>query len=99
MANLIFLLLTVVCVLGCSRQQAPYASSSASGDLGAFVLHCVTNRGGHLLTNSVAAVEAKWTLPVHPSFDVIKVPGDRFTEIVEFLRQALGELNPQQSSR
>jgi hypothetical protein len=47
----------------------------------------------------VAAVEAKWTLPVHPSFDVIKVPGDRFTEIVEFLRQALGELNPQQSSR
>jgi hypothetical protein len=90
-ATLICSLLAAACMFGCSKQGTPYPTTQGSGDLAAFVLQCVTNRGGHVLTNPVSSLEAKWTMQKHPSMEIIEVPGDRFVEVQTFLRQAFGE--------
>jgi len=96
---LICSLLAAVHVLGCSRQAKPYPTSQGAGDLAAFVMQCVTNRGGHLVTNLVLPLEAKWALQKHPSMDIIEVPGDHFVEVQTFLRQAFGEPDADRGSQ
>jgi hypothetical protein len=78
-------------LIGCSKRGTPYPTSQGSGDLAAFVVQCVTNRGGRVLTNPLSPLEAKWTLEKHPTMDIIGVPGDRFAGVQTFLRQAFGE--------
>jgi hypothetical protein len=80
-ATLICSLLAAACMFGCSKQGTPYPTTQGSGDLAAFVLQCVTNRGGHVLTNPVSSLEAKWTMQKHPSMEIIEVPGPRLQGI------------------
>jgi hypothetical protein len=69
-----------------------------SGDLAQVVTQCATNRGGHVNTNGLPAIEAKWIRHSRALQDIIVVDGDRFAEVQNLLEQASGKPDPAISS-
>jgi hypothetical protein len=61
-----------------------------SGNLAPLVTQCTTNRGGHLTTNTLPAIEASWIHHSQESQDLVVVDGDHFTEVQRFLELAYG---------
>jgi len=84
---------------GCSKGgNLTLSGTKASGDLAPLILQCATNRGGRLPTITPPSIQAEWTHQSRPMQDIILVPGDRFSEVLAFLRQAYGEPDPKLGS-
>jgi len=93
--------LTFLCLLiaaGCSKRPR-VTSTSHSGDLGEFILSSVLRYGGQpRTTNGLPRVDAQWKaetltgakyLGDREQFS-IRVQGDRFQQVTNFLAQAYG---------
>jgi hypothetical protein len=81
-------LVTLVCLFGCSPGGLSVTGTKCSGDLGSFLLQCITNREGRASTTGLAAIQTEWTHQFRPNEDIILVPGDHFSELQSSLRQA-----------
>ena len=81
-----------------SEIQAPLSDMKGSGDLVPLVVQCIANRGGRLPSSTPPSIQAEWTHQSWPMFDMIVIPGDQFSEVQTFLRQAYGEPDPKLAS-
>jgi hypothetical protein len=86
------------CVLGCSPGGVSIAGTRCVGDLGSFVVQCITNRGGLTISTNLSPVKVQWTYQFRPNEDIVVVAGDHFSEVRSFLRQACGEPDPNSGS-
>ncbi len=84
---------------GCSKSgNLTLSGTKGSGDLVPLVLQCTTNRGGRLPSITPPRIQAEWTHQSRPMQDIILIPGDHFSEVQAFLRQAYGEPDPKLGS-
>src|SRR5262249_32799194 len=79
------------CLLGCSPGGVSVTGTECSGDLGSFLVQCITNRGGRASPSGLPAVRARWTHQFRSNQDIILVPGDCYSQVQSFLRQAYGD--------
>jgi hypothetical protein len=76
---------------GCSKQGGlSLSGAKVSGDIVPVVMQCVTNRGGHVTTNTFPVIQAGWVYQLRDIQDVFLVDGDHFTEVQKVFEQAFG---------
>ena len=85
------LLILLLLTYGCSRQSGLTLSGTpGSGDLVQAFMLCVSNRDGHVTTNTLPVIQATWTHQSRDAEDIFLVSGDHFTEMQKVFEQAYG---------
>jgi hypothetical protein len=73
-----------------AKEDAKSTGAAGSGDLSQLVIHCVINRGGHLIATNAQAAPLSWVLHSRESEDIIILQGDHFSEVQKILEQTCG---------